>query len=338
MRRWIPTVAATSLLLLTGCTILPAEEVEQPVALVIPPEPERALFPVKRGTIQEQVRAMGRVASQQEAVLYFRDGGRVLQVNVKAGDRVRAGQVLALLETGDLSTRLQLAELSLRQARLRVEEAGKGPRVDGVNYDLAYAEIELERQQVLHAQLLRQMEGATLTAPFDGQITSLALKPGDQVQGLTPVVAMADPASLEVRMEVATDETLAKLGLGRRAELKITSGTAELQAAGTIVQMPDPTLAPAPGQSDRQIRIAFEEKVPEGVKLGDLAQVTITIREAKDALIIPNAAIRSYAGRVYVNLLQGDVKREVDIQLGIQAETESEVLKGLSEGQQVIGK
>jgi RND family efflux transporter MFP subunit len=329
-------------LLLTGCTLFPAEAVEKPIPLIIPPEPERSVFTVKRGPIEEQVRATGRIASQQEATLYFRDGGRVLRVAVKPGDTVTPGQTLAVLETGDLDVRLNLAELSLRQAKLKLEQTEQQAQLKGEaasKYDLEYARIEVERQQILYDQLRRQMDGATLTAAFPGKVTAANIKPGDNVQGLAPVITVVDPGALEVRAEIPSDETLAKLGVGRKAQLKISAGSGgEAKATGTIVQMPDPTQAPQPGQGKNQVRIAFEDGVPKDAHLGDLVQITVVVREAKDALIIPNAAIRSYAGRLYVSVLQGETKKEVDIQLGIQTETESEVLKGLEEGEQVIGK
>ena len=66
------------------------------------------------------------------------------------------------------------------------------------------------------------------------------------------------------------------------------------------------------------------------------AYVILAMRE--NALIIPKAGLREFRDRTYVRILDGEVRREVDVEVGIRTDTEVEILEGLSEGDQVIGK
>jgi hypothetical protein len=45
---------------------------------------------------------------------------------------------------------------------------------------------------------------------------------------------------------------------------------------------------------------------------------------------------RSYQGRQFVQIVNGETRREVDVQVGLVNQTEVEIVSGLSEGQQVV--
>ncbi|MNI96739.1 hypothetical protein D3C73_1552570 [compost metagenome] len=53
-------------------------------------------------------------------------------------------------------------------------------------------------------------------------------------------------------------------------------------------------------------------------------------------LIIPKVGLRSYMGRDYVQVLEGESRKEIDVEKGIVSSTEVEIRKGLKEGQKVI--
>jgi hypothetical protein len=53
-------------------------------------------------------------------------------------------------------------------------------------------------------------------------------------------------------------------------------------------------------------------------------------------LIIPRGALRNYQGRDFVLVVDGETRREVDVQRGLATQTEVEIVKGLNEGQQIV--
>ncbi len=75
------------------------------------------------------------------------------------------------------------------------------------------------------------------------------------------------------------------------------------------------------------------------LNLGSLANVTITTQQKDGVLILPNNAIRTFGGRRYVRIAAaGGRVQEVDIEIGISNDTDTEIVKGLKEGQLVIGQ
>jgi len=67
--------------------------------------------------------------------------------------------------------------------------------------------------------------------------------------------------------------------------------------------------------------------------------VSVITQRKENAVIIPLAALRSYSGRNYVQVVddKGN-KREVDVELGQQTSTDVEIVKGLTPGQKVVGR
>ncbi len=121
----------------------------QKVAQEAEPEAAWEETTVQRGTLTALVNATGSILPEKQTTLAFQSPGRVAEVLVAEGDAVRAGQVLARLDTTDLDLAVAQAELALRQA-----EAAK-----------AQAQAALEQARIglstAQAQLLRTQQGAS---------------------------------------------------------------------------------------------------------------------------------------------------------------------------------
>src|SRR5690606_8061469 len=108
---------------------------------------------------------------------------------------------------------------------------------------------------------------------------------------------------------------------------------------GTVVQTP----SSAPSQENKVLQeknshslfIEFDSTV-NGIEIGKTARIEIITNVAEDALIIPKTGLHSYMARRYVQVLNGDSLRQIDVEVGISTNTEVEIKDGLEEGQQVV--
>lgn len=85
------------------------------------PDPQDAILrtdDVRRGDLPITVPASGKVAARERVNLSFTASGEIAEVNVKVGDRVKEGQVLASLDTLDLDIAVRKAEVTLALAEL----------------------------------------------------------------------------------------------------------------------------------------------------------------------------------------------------------------------------
>jgi multidrug efflux pump subunit AcrA (membrane-fusion protein) len=252
-----------------------------------------------------------------------------------AEKNLEIGQItLSQLRTGAPPDRDAIAvqERQVELAEIAVARLSHG--VDPLlENDVAMAELEVKKLEA-------DIADGQLIAPFDGQILSLALTPGQDVGGYRPVAVVADITNLEVSADLISTQ-LDGLEEGMDAELILSSRPGQ-PLSGTVRRLPFPYGSGPSGteveDKDTSTRVTIDQSPEEAdYEEGDLIRVSI-IRERKaDVLWLPPQALRNFSGRLFVTLKDGDVERRVDVQVGIQTEDRVEIEEGLAEGQVVVG-
>jgi len=129
-----PTAIAIALgLLLSGCQDGPAASAQEPKSKASAPPPrEVRVTPAAERTVARTVSATGTLAADEQVVLGTKVAGRLAEITVDLGTRVRRGQAVGKLDQSDFKLRVDQAEAALQQARVRVGLApsGSDERVD----------------------------------------------------------------------------------------------------------------------------------------------------------------------------------------------------------------
>lgn len=216
-----------ALLLLAACA--PAEP---------PAEATRPVMVVRPGAATAAADAYaGEIRAREESALAFRVGGHLVERRVDVGDRVRRGDLLAVLDPGDLQAQaraaqaqLAAAEAQLQRARadqarfatLGREQLVSRSTVDAQNAaaaaaqgqaDAARASLRIARNQAAYAQL---------RAPDDGVIAARLAEAGQVVGAGQPVFQLAAEGGREVAFAVAENAVRA-LRPGQSAEVELWS-------------------------------------------------------------------------------------------------------------------
>src|SRR4051812_27621130 len=120
-------VALLLLPLLAACGAAATAQQEPPTPTPLPPDAalERPTYKVERGTIERVLDVNGRITPVDLVRLAFRREGRVSKVNIKRGDTVKAGDVLAELQQDEALDDLREAEDGLVQAQRDLVDAQK---------------------------------------------------------------------------------------------------------------------------------------------------------------------------------------------------------------------
>ena len=319
--------------LLTSCSALPDDEKEGLRELPSIPLRSRAVtYEVERIDLAVEVRGTAVVTPTREVELYFREPGRLTELNVGVRDEVRDGQVLARLESSDLEQELRLAEIDLEIARLRHEAltAGSVTRTERV-----INQLELSKQEI-RTDYLRDRVGAyVIRSPYTGYVKTVRGKVGELIQEYNTIIEVSDPTELELQMRVNVDE-FERVVAGQQALVEVTRGSwmpGEAVAVTSRNQATDPTLR----RDEYIVHLALEES---GIELRAQGRLTarVVIESRPQTLVIPAAGLREFRDRTYVRLLEGEQRREVDVQVGVRTDTQVEILTGLEAGQLVIGK
>ncbi|MBM4417147.1 MAG: HlyD family efflux transporter periplasmic adaptor subunit [Chloroflexi bacterium] len=228
------------------------------------------------------------------------------------------------------------AEAALADQQAAYEAAAANARVDTASFDVQMAAKRLEAARVRLRGLEEELEAKRIRAPYDGVITFITGKQGEQFQAFNPIAIISNPTILEVSVEF-DGTTLARVSTGQQAIVMTDAfGTTEIR--GKVVRLPTTGSAPVGPQSTtnpRAIRVSFEPP-GAGAQVGQLAQVTVVTQQKDDVILVPNSAVRRFGSRRYVQTLVDGRRRDVDIQTGLVTETVTEVTKGLSAGRIVI--
>ncbi|WIV17402.1 efflux RND transporter periplasmic adaptor subunit [Paenibacillus polygoni] len=328
------SILLAAMLTLTGCSLLPVEDESLQPPLVQPAEEELDIVEATRGNIETSLRGTANFVSASSATLFFKEnGGRLKSMKAKVGEEVKAGELLAELETDDLDLQIRLQKLNVERARLLYKEAQQSGLV---KTELRLREIDMEREELQLDNMEKKLSAARIYAPISGIVTfTETLNTGDIVSAYQTIITIADPSDMKLIYTASDSKDLLSVQTGMPVGLKYKGKDYE----GTVLQSP----AEAPQTTDEaksernSVTIIIGMKdAPSDVKIGHSAELTIKLQSRENVILLPRSAIRSYMGRSYVQVAEGDQRKEVDVELGLTTPTQVEVVKGLEETQQVI--
>ena len=183
-------------------------------------------LPVESRSNVHSLTASGKVKAANYTDLYFRSQEQIAHVYVKNGARVNKGQKLADLAMYTFQSNLRQAENAIEQALLEFQDVliGQGyapDRMDAVPADvmkLARVKSGYEQAELQKEKALREIENATLVAPFDGVVANLTAQPYHMASGSVPFCRIIQINNMEVEFQVLENE-LHLVKLGQKVEI-----------------------------------------------------------------------------------------------------------------------
>lgn len=321
-------------LALSGCALLPVEqEVLQP-PLVEPAQEQFDAVKAGKGDIQTALRGTANFVSASAANLSFKEsGGRLKAIPVTQGQEVKAGDLVAEIETGDLEYQISLQKINVEKMQLLLSQAIKSSASDT---DLQLRKLDLKREQMSLDDMTNRLGKSRLYSPISGVVTFVEkMNAGDYVNAYQNIVSVADPSQLQLTYVASESKELTQVKAGMPVKLKYRGA----EYTGKVVQSPSnvPIAADAAKAESNAVTIYMTiDNAPADSKVGDSAEMTIDLQKRQNVIVLPRSAIRSYMNRYYVQVADGDRRKEVDVEVGLMTATDVEIVKGVEEGQQII--
>jgi RND family efflux transporter MFP subunit len=336
-KRVIFTLLMTCLVLLSACSGQTTQAEPTPTPIPTPVIPTKPTYKVARGDVEQLLKFTGRIVPVDEQGLFFGVGGRVDEVLVQQGDAVKAGQLLAVLESGNREFDLKRSQIFLEMAQLSLQSTilQLPKNTKAYTETITLKEKEVELAQLNLDELNKAVADSRIISPIDGVIRSLNLRDGAVAEPFEPVIVVADLSNLEVSGDVGGD-SMTKLAEGM--EVTITPVVLEGDAlTGKIYSLPYPYGSGSKDALDQSLRIAVDQDlVAGGYEVGDLVEVVVLLEKSEDILWLPPQAIRTFEGRKFVVVKDGDGQRRVDVRTGLQSDDRVEILEGVEEGQVIL--
>ncbi len=306
-------------------------------------------YTVARQRVSEKIAYTTTLEASRKTSITPEVGGKIARILVHEGDSVRAGQVLAELETESIRLQLRQAEAGVAVAEAGYNDALKNKeRMDRLIKENAVSEQQAEKVTLGFDAAKAQREQAQaalnlakyalnisiMKAPFSGVISAKNAEVGDVINpmmggysGASGVLTLMDFAKVKVVIDMAENDAL-RLRRGQPALLRVPSFPGR-EFVGEV------TIANSTADAaTKKFRIeALFDNAGRELRPGTFGEVIFEVSTHESALAVPQKAVLENS---YVYIVQAGKAVKRPVTLGLQNTTVVEVLTGLAEGEVVI--
>jgi macrolide-specific efflux system membrane fusion protein len=308
------------------------------------------------GTVSQTVSASGTVQPATSLDLNFVNGGVLTAVNVKAGDKVKAGQVLAAIDPAKARVALEMAQANLAAAQQKLTQAKNptptpqdpAPAVDAVAVAQAKAAVNQAALNVSDAQ--KALDATTLKAPEAGTISAVNFTVGQTVGGGGNSPSSSSSSSSgngSSAKAFATlldlDHMVVKVGFPEADAGKVAAGQpvtmtidslAGERPTGTVTSID--TVSTVVSNVVTYNAVVSFDSVPPGVKPGMTANVAVVSASRENVVAVPSAAISTAGGESTVTVRANGVDEVRTVVTGLKGDGTTEITSGLEAGEQLV--
>jgi macrolide-specific efflux system membrane fusion protein len=330
---------------------------------------------VTTGTIKQTVATSGTIEPASQASLNFAVSGTVDAVNVKAGQTVTTGQVLATVGSTALQADLDSAQAQLTSAEARLS-SDQSSGASTAQIDSDQAAVTSAESSLTSAQT--DLSDASLTSSISGTVASVSLTVGQQVtasgggSGSSSPSGSAGSNTPTGSTGASNPSSAASAASSAASSSSSASSTAQIQVIGTnsyivtttvddteIGQIavgdqatitPTGSTTPAYGTVASIGLIATESSnvatfpvvidvtgTPSGLYAGSTADVAIIVKQLNNVVEVPTAAINySNSGQTTVTQVKAGKDVTTSVTLGQAASGETQITGGVTSGDQVV--
>lgn len=291
------------------------------------------------------------VEAVRQSVLAAQVPGRVVEIAVDAGDRVRRGQVLMRIDAAEAAAAVAGADAGVAQAEVGLINARADyERARSLFERKFFSQSALDqartRYQAAEAQVRAARAGrgsaatvqgyTTITSPLDGLVAARHIERGEMAQPGRTLLTVYDPTAMRALVDLP-QQRLAEFGGAAALRARV-----ELPDSGRWIDASAVTVLPAADARTHTVRVRVDLPAgTEGVLPGSFARVHFLLAGAAGrpaSVMVPAGAVlrRGELTAVYVADGQGGFAlRQVRLGQTVGPQGEVEVLAGLAGGETV---
>jgi membrane fusion protein, macrolide-specific efflux system len=310
------------------------------------------LISATTSTIRQSVAATGTIQPANRADLSFSVSGTVTSVPVAVGDQVKAGTVLATVDSASLATAVTLAQANVTATQDQLT-AQQNAGSSAVQIASSQAQLAAARSKLTDAQTA--LAAARMTSPLAGTVAQVNIAVGDKTGGAssssgasgasgatgasgagssssTAQIVVISTTSWVVQASVGSED-LPQLTKGLQAEITPTGSTAKV--FGTVNSIGIVASSSSGGSASFPVTISVTGS-PKGLYAGGAAQVSIIVKQVPDVLTVPTNALHTENGKTVVHQLRNGAQVSTPVSVGTTYGPVTQILSGLKSGDKVI--
>nr|WP_314739237.1 efflux RND transporter periplasmic adaptor subunit [uncultured Haemophilus sp.] len=331
--------------------------------------------PVSRITLDKSVLATGSVRASQRTEVGAQVSGKIISLNVKLGQAVKKGDLIAEIDASNQSNSLSTAEANLASYEAKLKSAQVALDVAQSNYNRlsklykanstslseletakntlasARASVDEAKSQIKSAQISvndakTNLNYTQILSPMDGVIVSVPVSVGQTVnsnQTSPTIVQVADLSKMLIKLEVSEGD-IAQVKEGQT--IQFTTLAEPNRPYVSQIDTVDPALTTLTdnnyteesGNTEAIYYYAnsLVDNAENKLRIGMTVQGQINIAKRENVLAVPTSTLKKRGAETFVQVLKNNKVEEKAVQTGLADSQYTEVLSGIDEGEQVI--
>ena len=299
--------------------------------------------------LQQGLPVSGTLRAVQSAVVKARVAGELMDLQVREGDAVQAGQVLARIDPTEFQRRLRQAEEQAEAARAQIDIAQRQfdnnralvdqGFISKTALDTSLATLQSAQATFRAAQAgadvaRKSLDDSVLKAPFSGVVSARLAQPGERVAIDARVLELVNLSTLELEATLSAADSLG-VRVGQTARLQIEGRPDSLNARVQRIN-------PSAQVGSRSVLVYLQLAGEPGLRQGLFAQGVIGT-DVREVLAVPLSSVRTDRSQPYVQVIDNAQVAHRTVTMGLRgsrvdqplAETWVEV-RGIEPGAQVL--
>lgn len=282
---------------------------------------EVSVVKVEPLTVENAVTCTGRVERSKTTNIYVQKTCEVKEIYVKNGDQIKAGQPLFSIATVQSNS----SNSNITQEEAQQQAYNK------------YLNSSQSSDSSSSSALSSAIKVEDITAPVDGEITSILIERGGYAYASTTAMAIASNSELQIRLSV-NESQVSDIKVGQKATItgvgfKNSSYSGVVKSISSGAKQVNTTA----GQDTVIDVIVSVEKPNSDIKPGFTAKAKIITSESSNVIIAPYEAVRAdNSGNEYVFKLNGKQAVKVPILTNREFDDGFEIKSGLSQNDKIV--
>lgn len=296
-------------------------------------------------TMTQGVRVTGTLKAVRTAMVKVRVAGELVMLEVREGDPVKMGQIVARVDNTEYLARQRQAQQQAEAARAQVDVAQR--QFDNNNalvnqgfisktaLDTSMANLngaKASYQAALSALDVstKALDDSVLRAPINGLVSQRFVQPGERVAIEARLIEIIDLSQLELEATLTSAEAV-NVKVGQIAKL-LVEGTSEEVSARVL------RINPSTQTGSRSVLVYLGLQSHPLLRQGVFVQGSLGTQKVQ-AVVVPLESVRSDKTKPYVQTLQDNQVVHLQVELGAKGEADGKAvmaLKEIKEGTKVL--
>jgi membrane fusion protein (multidrug efflux system) len=287
---------------------------------------------VKTSAITEVVEVTGTILANESTEIRPEISGRLVLLNIREGNVVPKGSLLAKIYDGDLQAQLKKLTVQLQIAEKTEERQRELLSIGGIaqqDYDLSILNVSNIKADI---ELTRVAIGKTeIRAPYTGRLGLKNISPGAYVSPTTLLTTITQITQMKVEFSVP-EKYSAEIKNGLPVEFTLEGGRTGQNYKATVLAKESSV-----EEATRNLRIrAIVQEKDEFLVPGTFAKVRMILGRNENAIMIPSSAVIPLSRDKEVALYRGGIAVMTKVETGTRDSSRIHVVKGLQPGDTLI--